>query len=226
MATVRISKQLLSDVNDKIEGMAQMAAKDSGTSVDDLMAKAPMSEKFAMIEDAMWGEHVHLRAVIPADWCNPNNQFDVYFHDKEEDGGEPKYFWNPYIDVAPKATCPPSHKGYRPTVRVPFEVWSKYPALNEILAQYAAIDAEKQAIQRKYRDVRVQVKAFLESCKSLADAAKKWPGVLLYIPDSYKREMERVVIREKREKEEDDIPDFDLDALTSLAAGHMLGGNN
>ena len=227
MATVRISRQLLNDVGNKISAMCTSESK--GFDKAQMLIDAPMAEKTAMIHEALWGNYAHLEAEMPAHWKVSVKRFDVYFGKPGEVITEATRYntkmWNPYIDTTP-LPVPMGKTGSTMDTHINHDVWIKYPSIAAILLGMKEAEEKQTATTQKYSAVGTQVKQFLKSCASLNDAAKKWPAVMLYVPENYVNEVNRKVVREKKEKEEyTPPPNIDLDALTALAAGHTLGEN-
>lgn len=226
MALVRISRKLLDDVELVISNMQNTELNSSSGDG----SPATPQELYAAAMEAAWVEAPQLQAVLPKSWGKYAEQLDVHICNED---GKKQYHWYRTISVKEVSAnltkfFLPHNFGsdYRPDIYVPPSIWNKYPTIANQTA-YTSKQAElREGVLTKYNGVKMQVKTFLNSCKSLNDAVKKWEGVLLYIPSDYKRELDRVVERAPRTKQEKPVLDgeIDIDQLTTIGIMHKMGG--
>jgi hypothetical protein len=212
MSLVRISKQLLKDVESTISSIKQ---KDYAANVGVLNPKedAALSAKlFEEGERLIWGEHMHYKTTLPKAWLSHIDRMDVSVVDAKG------YRIGDEIQISKKVTLPPNHPHSYGYVEVKVPVGRLPP---EFVAQYEAFKAAKEAFDAKYDTIQAQVLGFLKSCKSLNDALKKYPDIALYVPEKYLSVVNEVRERGEREKK-DAAPAVQLDR-DMLSATGVLG---
>lgn len=218
MATVRIGKQLLEDVNNNIVNFADKIQRDT---------IAPIVPEFegticnqAYLEyglDALWDEHKHLRDVVPDAWCVFADRIDLHF--RFENG--PRYT----VRVTPRAgkvKNVPKGQAYSPDVIVP--VGEDTPEVfRDLVARITEYQTKLKEHVDKFRALRLQVKDFLEASKSLNDALKHYPDLALWIPRHYIDQVERKVERTPADKKvstpsatADKLASIDTNLITSM----------
>ena len=211
MATVLISKQFLSDVDDHINKMRDDELKFKGlTDCTSLELPPHIMPKF--LEMIAWGEHLHLRDKMPQEWVKPQeNRMDLVVKPSNDVRATLTVEFKPG-----NAVMPPLYSRYHDhevPLHVLFDknVYCGYPDY-----QYVA-DAFEKSISRveifkKWNNTLDQVKKFFAACPSVNKALTLQPSMMVYVPKQYINKVEAQVERKKRE-----IPEIDAAALASQA---------
>lgn len=209
MAFVGISNRLIDDVRDGIRGMCSAELKTAGE-----VEHIRVTEHDHWFIDLAYGEHLHLRDVIPADWKKTYNGYgniqiladgDTYSLDTR--GEEVK-------------GLPPNHRDYRA-----FVASVDNPRLPESVREQVTIIRTRRDMERRWNGVRDKVITFLESCKSLNEAIKLWPDIEHYVPKEY---IERVLAKREKATTEsraaEILGSIDTQELTAAAVIARLSG--
>lgn len=186
MAFVAISQKLREDVRIQIRSKQQQELA--------LIAKPSMpvvqADDYRLVEK-FWGEHAHLRDVVPKEWCKKIDsvQFQTQY---EREPGNPDsiHTLNVAIGIMGGYTRgAPTCETYYPRVGV--------PADTPEVAEHVAAAQQEWAIVSKWSKVGTDVMNFLTSCKSLNEALKLWPDVRIYIPQHYIDKAEEKTVKAK-----------------------------
>lgn len=172
MATVRISKQLLSDVKDEILAISRNVHEATIKPLDPVSNKDMVDEVVEIAMLNIWKDFMHLKNVVPVEWLKKVSYVDIKFPDANE--------------IRLERTCyvPPTMSGYTyvETTLTPEQA----PAFYSSLVAYNTADGLHRT---KFKAIKEKVLSFLSTCKSLKDALNKYPDLALYIPQSYKNQM-------------------------------------
>lgn len=215
MALVRVSQQLVSEIEDRIRAIGAKEYTATVAPLDPTKQKPMRDIVRDYAEQKAWEAKPELRHVMPAQWCTKTPRVDVSFFDGDKNYPELRF----EIDT----TLPPGTQtgyGYFDLRRVPL---GGMP----LDFQIAVRDyyAKNTAHTEKYNTVRTQIVSFLNSCKSLNDAVKKLPNILLYVPEEYKSRLEKKVTRTGPvEKEEDSTPVVDTALIASVGVLGAIHG--
>lgn len=180
MAFVGISSNLLSRVTNKIHKMEQAELKTLGEE-----PKVSLPPDNPNILRALWGEHLHLKNLIPSQWKSNISNMRASVRIPLEGGESKTYGYN--ISFTSETEAPMTH-GYYQVYNLEINV----PELAEI-HEYAAKHTD---IARRWAKVSDKIAEYLKSCKSLNEAVKTWPDVKLYIDQE---DLDRLEV--KREKQ-------------------------
>ena len=202
MATVRISKQLIEDVESAITGIANHVFEATIKPLDPSNHKDSTDQ---VVEAAMcvaWKDHMHLRSVVPQDWLKTCSYIDAKFVGVEE------------FRITKTIYVPPTVRGY-----TYMEVELTPEQAPEFYSHLVAFRAAVSLHKVKFDGIKKKVVSFLGACKSLKDALNKYPDLALYIPQKYKDQME--VVSERAQKvatthqDEAMLTDEDRELITS-----------
>lgn len=185
MAYVAISERLRSDVRNRIYVKQQAELG--------LLAKPVtpvLQHDDPRILDKFWGEHLHLRDLIPVEWCRNVDSLRLMVT-YERTPGDPNSMSDMYVDptINGKITAPPRAETYYPKLEV--------PADDPLVADHVRFACEQYAVTNKWNKVATDVMSFLVSCKSLNEALKLWPDLRIYIPQEYLDKAEEKVVKQK-----------------------------
>jgi len=213
MAYVAISGQLMDEVRSKINRMKEAELNSLPPSTDNLSFSYVPHDYEAMV----WGEHLHLKSVIPATWMR---YVEEIRGTTEFTHNERTHKANLYIKLGTKVAAPPipNASSYRADITMP----ATHPDMAVVIErnrQVLDITDKWSALSSKIRD-------FLNNCKSLNEAVKLWPDVRVYIPDSY---MKRMLVKsertaEKISKASEFLKQIDTDHAIAAAVSARMAG--
>lgn len=215
MALVRISRQLLRDVAARIDSMRAHQHTLTVAPLHPSKIDALRAAVLEIVESETWGQHPDLRSKLPAQWKQRVPRVDVRF--VASDGGISEEF-----QIEGPIHVPPYSSSYY--IERTLELGRLPPETADKVRAY--LEA-KEAHKLKYDAVGSQVISFLESCKSLNDAVKKMPNILLYVPQEYKDQLEKKVERSGPGKsDEDDGPatTIDHDLIATVGVFGTING--
>jgi uncharacterized protein YqgV (UPF0045/DUF77 family) len=219
MATVYITQQLSSEVASVIKRMREAEITTNNAEV----GKPIELDTSEFLTKAMWGNYLHLKDQLPAEWMSVSNSPTLHVHVPIDDAGNKVVhsisFRNQNVPNRPnndrwnepKISC---KKAY-------LEANVDMAGVQNVLNYLDRVELNAE-IKARWAKVEGDIMAFLGKCKSLNEALKLWPGVKMYIPREYIERVERKVERKVREKEIlDDTP---VDTLTAAAIAARLSG--
>ena len=211
MAYVAISASLMNEVENKINRMKEADENLIQKPIDEITYQTLPDD----LDHLMWGDHYHLKNVIPDDWkvYNKEHRANTKF---THDGVELKSVL--YIKTAVGTAAPPKTSSYTTN----FDVPSTHPIMAEIVQR----DVAHYENNKKWKAIRAQIKDFLNNCKSLNEAVKLWPDVRVYVPKSY---MDRMLVKsertaEKISKASEFLKQIDTDNAVAAAVGARMAG--
>lgn len=213
MAYVAISGQLMDEVRGKISRMKEAELNTLPPSNDNLSFSYVPHDYEAMV----WGEHLHLKSVLPVTWMRYVEEIRgtaEFVHN------ERTHKANLYIKLGNRVAAPPipNASSYRAEITMP----ETHPDMAVVIERY------KQAldITDKWNALGSKIRDFLNNCKSLNEAVKLWPDVRVYIPDSYMKRMlaksERTA--EKISKASEFLKQIDTDHAIAAAVSARMAG--
>lgn len=220
MALVRISQNLVDVVTNRIIGLQTNEIETHHKRANPAADAAIVNEVLTLAERHAWGDHIHLKPMIPSAWLKKEPSIDSVISYPAAEGILGRY---PEIKFQVAVTLPPgTSTGYQ-YYQYNFSIEQLTPESAEKVRAYFT---EQEAIRTKFESVKNQVAKFLHSCKSLNDAVKKYPDILLYVPQEYKDRLERKVERGARgEKDEDSsVSEIDRALITSIGVIGAITG--
>lgn len=211
MATVLVSKQFISDVEDHISNMRNDELKfkklDDCTSLE---LSGTIKPKF--LEAIAWGEHIHLRSMMPKEWLN-EREYRISLELKTE--GNTRIFL-PVEFPRSSTAMPPGFSGYR-NYTVTQEMLDDRDKYGSCPDYALVVDAFKKSIERdavckKWGETTDAVKKYFNACPSVNKAVMLQPSMMVYVPKQYIMKIEKPVERKSRE-----IPEIDAAMLAAQA---------
>lgn len=200
MAFVGISQNLISRVKNVINNMERAELKTLGDA-----PKVLLSPDNPTILRALWGEHLHLKDLIPTTWKSTVEQIRASVRINLSETESKTYGYT--IGFTSGIEAPMTHGYYQI-----YELQQGTPELADIHA-YAANHVE---ITQRWNMVSSKIINYLESCKSLNEAVKTWPDVSIYVD---KEDLDRLEVkREKKAKES-----AATEALASMNVDELVG---
>lgn len=233
MALVRISKQLISEVEQRIGQLRNAEVNEFPQPAFEVPSK-PGDGAEPLATQILWGEHLHLKSLMPSDWVKNANrpQFStLYTHD---DGFNERTAYVQFTGAS-VAVPPGTNVGWNSTieVKVPYEIVQEAFADEEhrfhtvATRLMAIVNHEKHArkVGKAWQARQQQIVMFLNKCKSLNEAIKLWPEIKLYVPQSYIDTVETPVVRPQNVvRKEKALENVDTEGLTAAAIAARLAG--
>lgn len=239
MAYVAISQRLIECVSHNILDMksreVQLNAKDTPRIESFLTTTSvPPESQQAMLKDfsdRAWGDYIEWREKTHPDFCQTSDRFGIQIKDAE---GNQVYIDNSSNCQAAYVVVPPHATTYYTTwITLTIDEYKAKPWAKDFLDIDVYIEQTNKikAIQNKWEDIRDKVLDFLDSVKSLNEAAKLWPDIRLYIPQEYltKLDEKREVAQRKTKERNDNALDIlaeleQVGATQAAVANKIIGG--
>jgi hypothetical protein len=219
MATVGITKELISRVKTKIDGMRKAERANDLPDID----KNYSIDASKLYNIGCWGaDHVHLIESIPKDWLSKTTDASITI--------------NGWTDEAPSLHTSVRFTGMTFAYQRPADGYynrhqseltldqvrafpEETPGRAELLQRWGDAVIEK-AINSRWAKVEADITEFLNKCKTLNEAVKLFPGVRMYIHyediQRLERKLERPTQRAKI------VEDVDTEGLTAAAIAAKL----
>lgn len=197
MAYVALNPSFIERVQAKIGHMCGAEIKTLGA-----QPEIYVTEKSDFFLDNVWGEHKHLHALMPSGFKNNFNEWRITISINEAQ------FAISINTMHMKDCYPPNYTWYNHHATEKLD----YPEVAPLLTYLRA----KAEILDRWESVEEKVIGFLKECKSLNEAVKLWPDVVIYVdPDDVKR------LEAKREKAE--TTSRAAEALAALNTDELMG---
>jgi hypothetical protein len=219
MATVGITKELISRVKQKISSMRRAERNSDVPNID----KNAVVDASQLYNIGCWGEkHVHLLNQIPKDWLCRVEDNNISVRGELEDGRT--MTTSVRFNGMKSAYARPKDSYYSKTdaelhieyVRaLPEDTAGRAELLKRWDEAIIALD-----IEARWEKIEEDIVGFLGKCKSLNEAVKLFPGVRMYIHsddiERLERKLERPTQRAKI------VEDVDTEGLTAAAIAAKL----
>lgn len=212
MATVRISRDLINDIERNIKTLADKVYAQTIKPVLPPTKPEQFNREiwYELIGTAIWGEYLHLRDQMPASWMTTPDYFSVTLREVTE--YENNIIYSFTHQNSGKIKCPPKTGVYGASVYINL---SDCPApVQDYIVKLKEHDALHKVHIDKFNALTNQVCTFVRASKSLNDAVKRYPDIRLYLSDYYVTELERV--EEKRTRKTAEKPELPTDIDTNL----------
>lgn len=187
MATVRISKMLLKEVEAHVESMREATHKATIAPQYPVDNKEFKDKVIAVCMQKVWGAHASIRDIVPKAWLRRPQRMDIKLGGRSE------------LRIEGLFVVPPDAKGYGDSY-VEVSLSDEEAEAAGILEPLRAYDELASANKAKFKEATEKVLDFLKSCKSVNDALKKYPDTALYLPQGIKDTVDRVVERNEAEE--------------------------
>ena len=201
---VGISNELLQNVRNRILHQLKPKEYKLNFGVDDVSDSYKLSSKHAVVPKIIWGKHEHLREQMPSSWLEKlewryDNTASVKVKTPATDeqllaiGVNSVEIELTLVDKS-DVVVPPRCARWT-TFIVPHDIC---PEISEFFDK----QIEHLKFEAKWSKVCKDVKAFLQSNKSLNAALKAWPELRAFIPANY---LERVDKKPERKQQEEKV---------------------
>lgn len=178
MAYVAISQTLISDTEANINRMKDKERTQVSTPTSEMRVDRNNPTAMGLV----WGEHIHLKGVLPEDWTQEVESIyvNISFAWNDEQTKEISYSIKPTVG---KFLVPNLRSNGYSSANI--KVNEDHPFVQAHATALLAQQRELYAINEKWNGIKQQVVDFLKAAKSLNEALKLWPALSLYISDSY-----------------------------------------
>jgi hypothetical protein len=167
MAYVAISGDFNARVKEKIHKMLQAELATLG---EEPAVHCTGQEPF--ITNTVWGEHVHLKDVLPDTWCSKRDDLNVRFAIPEHTNSQGKpIYYSSRFKFSSEIKVPPNF-GYYDSQTIPNS--------EPLLATLVEWATKRQEIIARWSAVQDKIESFLRECKSANEAVKLWPDIKMY----------------------------------------------
>lgn len=221
MALVRISKQLIEDIRNRIRVMSD--AEQKNIEIPPTAWNASVrTDVQEFVTACKWGDKLHLKEQMPHHWLAHAKNVEITV---KYSTPSPRAVEISYTDMA-LALPPGTNLNWNSTLQLVVRP-EDLPELSQLKAEVEALHAaleQRAEIAKAWISRRDDIVKFLEKCKSLNEALKLWPGIKLYVPTSYIETIERKVERATPEKRAEVVATIDTDGLTAAAIAAKLAG--
>lgn len=218
MAYVAISAGLLSEINTHIRNLKH-AELETCRAPD--VTEKDINYEDNFIQEKVWAGRQDLKAILPAEWKRSVDKIDLRFKMNGSLFLTASLTGGPFL-------LPPiiNTSGYRPDVFVRIQDENELTQAPPAVQRAYALEGQRKVIEQRWSDVKENLQAFLQKCKSLNEAVKLWPGVTLYVPQKYQDRLEEKRDRnpstsEAREK----LKTINTDAIEAAAVIARLSTN-
>ena len=216
MATVYISKDLISRVSNKIKSLKNHEQIDTYPNWSNTVRR----DASKLMCGIQFAEKPEVLNVIPKEWLRKNESAYVQVQLVRDE-----VTYSPSVRVEGMADYyDRPNRGYSGVDNKCTEAYLRehidLMGAREILAK-AEQGAELEQISKKWSKTEEQVMLFLGKCKSLNEAIKLWPQVALYVDEE---DMERFNRKVERKARADALDGIDTDELTAHAIAAKLAG--
>ena len=207
---VGITQELKDDVNSRIRNHFRSKAYKLEFGCDSIPQTYTLPREHNMIPRIIWGEHEHLLALMPKEWCKRlTGDFPLRVHTKVP-GQE--NFSSIRINVKnnTELVAPPGFDHYREHT-IPYDLCPE-------TKKYFDLDVREKAFEAKWQKIANDVRNFLKSNKSLNAAIKAWPELRAYIPSHYLERVDRKPERKaQQEKAAQTLAEIDREGAVAAA---------
>lgn len=221
---VGISQTLLNAVRDKIRNELRPKDYKLNFGVDNVAKTFVIPSDHPAVTQVIWGDHLHLQSQMPPDWLETLSwtyedkaylKLRATTKDKEiQDMSSNAVDISVILNKKREIKLPPNCSNYT-QFKVAYDIC---PEIKEFFDKRI----EEMKFERKWLKVASDVRAFLESNKSLNAAINAWPELRAFIPAEYlervDKKCERKVAREQAERKLAEIDREGAVAAATLAA--------
>jgi hypothetical protein len=214
---VKISKELKYDVGNHIDNRLKPKDYRLEFGVERINDTFKLPATHPIISKITWGEHAYLKNLMPATWLE---QLGSY-------AGEPllrltvtegeKYFSiSVKLQGDAKSLMVPPRCGSSHQFTVPSDICPE-------IKGFFDLKLREEALLTKWVKIKQDIRAFLDSAKSLNAALKAWPGLRAFIPEEYLERVDTKVERKaSTEIMEQKLAEIDRDTATAAATAAIL----
>jgi len=215
MAFVGISRDFMARVNRKIDNMHGAELKTLGGEKPKLHIAA--TDPFYM--QTIWGEHVALYKLMPAEWIGITETIGMKFRIPDATRVRDMDNWFEFRAVS-------TGQGFPVPPRTSMYDSKECDPNNPVMAEILDYAVKQNEIAQRWETVKAKVTQFLEACKSANEAVKLWPEVTTYFDAEDLRRLEAKTTRagSKDSAAAEALANIDTGEIMSAAVIARLSG--
>lgn len=212
---VGITQELKENVNARINNNFKQKAYRLEFGCDRVRESFTLPIEHSVVPSIVWGKHEHLRELMPANWCKETRD-DIGINVKITTVASGK-------ELSIRITL--RNKAKKVFLLPPrFDHYTTY-AIDDIscpeIKAFFDLAEREQEFNAKWAKIANDVRAFLQSVKSLNAALKAWPELQAYIPPTYLERVDRKADR-KSEREQVTLKLAEIDREGAVTAATMV----
>jgi len=142
----------------------------------------------ALVEQAIWEEHLPLKASIPSEWVHRAHQLHAKIGASDIKT----------VIVIPLSSSQFPLPPNQPTYSAEFEVMVDNFADEDLKLKLLTYMRKMDAVDSKYTNIQSQLVTFLKRCKSLNEAAQSYPDIRLFLLPRTVARLDKKPVREKK----------------------------
>lgn len=207
---VGITQELKSDVSSRIRNFFRRKAYQLEFGCEVLSQTYTMDREHPMLSKIIWGEHEHLLALMPAEWCKRlTSDFDLRVKTKVP-GREVASSIRIKVRNRTELVAPPGFESFREHT-IPYDLCPE-------TKKYFDLSVREEEFEAKWQKIDNDVRNFLKSNKSLNAAIKAWPELRAYIPSDYLERVDKKPERKaQQEKAAQTLAEIDREGAVAAA---------
>ena len=207
---VGITGELKSDVGNRIRNYFRRKAYQLEFGCEALSQTYTMDREHPMLSKIIWGEHEHLLALMPAEWCKRlTSDFDLRVKTKVP-GREVASSIRIKVRNRTELVAPPGFESFREHT-IPYDLCPD-------TKKYFDLSVREEAFEAGWQKIANDVRNFLNSNKSLNAAIKAWPELRAYIPSDYLERVDKKPERKaQQEKAAQTLAEIDREGAVAAA---------
>ena len=217
---VRKTMTLVEDIRDTVDRMKHSEVKKlyKGTSIP---LDTPLHREVRkVIEKVLWKEAPDLMDKMPEGWCKMEDAIQVSFYAPSPSIGIPIHF---ETSIEDKLKLPPTYSKYGTDCQI-YDA-DTTPLIKEWMEDIKNQEKNKSETQDMFDGIKAQLTSFMEKHASLNTALKELPELEMYVPQGYLDKLAEETVRTKptkRELDDDDGVELDMEAITRAAIAHRI----
>lgn len=216
---VRKTMTLVDDIRDTVDRMKHSETRKLYQS-DNIDIGTPLHQDVTkIIEEVLWEEAPDIRDKIPTDWCKMEDSVNVRFVSSDAAKSITYQFETSNED---KLKCPPNFRRWDTVIIEELEMTT---LIKEWVDHRHTQSFKRTETEDMFDDIKAQLTKFMSKHASLNTAIKELPELEMYVPQGYLDKLAEETVRsnpKKRELDDDDGLELDMDAITRAAIAHRI----
>jgi len=214
---VRITQELKYDVGNHIDNRLKPKDYHLEFGVHRVEDTFKLPATHPVIPKITWGQHVALKDLMPPEWLETIASYgSEHLLRLTIEEGEKCYCIDVKLQGDAKSLKVPPRCSSGHRFGVPADICPE-------IRGFFDNKVKETELNNKWQKIKRDIKAFLESAKSLNSALKAWPGLRAFIPDQYLQRVDAKVERKaSTEAMEQKLAEIDRDMATAAATAAIL----
>jgi len=217
---VRKTMTLVEEIGYSVDAMKHNQIKKTykGTSIE---LDTPLHHEVRkVIENVLWKEAPDLMDKMPEKWCKIEDNVQVIFQHQPPNNSTNIQF---EVSNEDKLKLPPTYSRYSSDCQIHDE--DVTPLIREWLEDIKIQSKNKRETEDMFDKIKTQLTSFMGKHASLNTAIKEMPELEMYVPKEYLDKLAEETVRTKpakRELDDDDGEELDIEAITRAAIAHRI----